>query len=205
MILFRKTLLLFLVMCATPAPPAVALSCVWPDGYELPPQDMTERDRDRLFNQSLVDWLFPLRQDEVIVHGVFTRVHADRPFQHQLEHAARQLRTEGTYPPEHEVEAQVDYRYFGKVRFQGGIWRNAGEWIPVDTQRTVLTLSVSEGIVGGRLPPPFGGVPVVGRMRHTTGQWAFHATLGPPCPSFAELSFDSLARLMACRNDPTAC
>ena len=198
MILFRKTLLLFLVMYATPAP-AVALSCNWPDGYELP-QDMTERDRDRLFNQSLVDRLFPLRQDEVIVHGVFTRVHGDRPFQHQLEHAARQLRTEGTYPPEHEVEAQVDYRYFGKVRFQG-IWRNAGEWIPVDTDRTVLTLSVSEGIVGQL--PPF-GVPVVGRMRHGTGAWEFQATLGP-CPSFAELSFDKLERLMACRNDPTAC
>jgi len=94
----------------------------------------------------------------------------------------------------------VDYRYYGKVRFQG-VWLDGGALIPVDTDRTVMTLSVTEGIVGQM--PPF-GVPVVGSMRRTTGHWEFQATLGP-CPSFAELSRDKLARLMACRDDPEAC
>jgi len=103
MCLLLKHLSLVLVLSGASSP-ASALSCVWPDPV-APTRDMSESDWERLSFQSLVDWLFPLGHAEVIVQGVFTPVYGDRPFQHQLEHAARQHRTAGTYPPEHEVEA----------------------------------------------------------------------------------------------------
>jgi hypothetical protein len=198
MALSLKTLVLCLVLSGTSGP-ASALSCAWPDTY-APTGEVTEQDFGRQFTQGLADWLSPLRHEEVVVHGVFTSVQGDKPFQHQLEHDERRKRTMGTYPPENEVEAQVDYRYFGKVRFQG-VWLDDGELVPVDTDCTVMTLSLVEGIMG-RLPPF--GTPVVGKMRRTSGHWEFHTRLGP-CPAFVELSADELEHLLACRNDRDAC